>query len=111
MQHSSHTRGETDTSEVVLPSTSGEAAPTGTLWLAQVWHAFRPYLIKLSVDLAIFVGFWIVLLAAHGFTRVLPLGSKMSEFLIAFHEIMVVLTFVWISLAATWDLVSLRRKG
>ncbi len=98
-------------SDVDAPTTSERESPSGILWLTEVWHAFRPYLIKLSIDFAIFIGIWSVLLAAHALTTALPLDSKLAEFLIAFHEITVVLTFVWLSLVATWDLVSLKRKG
>jgi hypothetical protein len=75
------------------------------------WRAFRPYLIKLSTDFLIFVAVWLVLLGAHTLSTWLPLGTTISQFLIGFHETVVALTFVWLSLEATWDIVMLRRKG
>ncbi len=97
--------------DLEMPTIVEAAISPGTLWLVEVWNAFRPYLIKLSVDFVIFVGIWGVLLAAHALTTALPLGTKLSDFLVGFHETMVVITFVWLSLVATWDLISLRRKG
>ena len=85
-------------------------APTST-WLVEVWRAFRPYLIKLSTDFLIFSAVWLVLLGAHTLSTWLPLGTTISQFLIGFHETVVALTFVWLSLEATWDIVMLRRKG
>lgn len=98
-------------SDVEAPTTAERESPPEVFWIAEVWHDFRPYLIKLSVDFAIFVGIWSILFAAHALTLKLPLESGMAEFLIGFHETMVVLTFVWLSLVATWDLVTLKRKG
>src|SRR5436305_14166548 len=97
-------------SEMNLPSTVGHAPPRSSPWPAEVWDRFRPYLIKLGVDFLIFVAIWCVLWAAHRLTKVLPLGTQLSEFLVGFHETMVVLTFVWISMVALWVLVILSRK-
>jgi hypothetical protein len=57
------------------------------------------------------MAFWGVLWAAHSLTTRLPVGSTLSRFLVGFHETVVVLTFVWLSLEAIWDIVMLRRKG
>lgn len=93
-------------------STTGRPsqAPTST-WLVEVWRAFRPYLIRLSTDFLIFAAVWLVLLGAHTLSTWLPLGTTISQFLIGFHETVVALTFVWLSLEATWDIVMLKRKG
>ena len=80
------------------------------LWLAEVWVGFRPYLIRLLSDFLIFLAIWLVLLAAHTLTARMPLGTTLSRFLVGFHETVVVLTFVWLSLEATWDILMLRRK-
>ena len=82
-----------------------------SFWLVEVWRAFRPYLIRLSTDFLIFATIWLVLLGAHTLTTWLPLGTTFSQFLIGFHETVVALTFVWLSLEATWDIVMLKRKG
>lgn len=81
-----------------------------TFWLADVWGEFRPYLVRLFTDFLIFVTIWLILLAAHALTNWFPLGTTLSLFLIGFHETVIVLTFVWLSLEATWDMVMLRRK-
>lgn len=79
-------------------------------WWFEVWASFRPYLIKLSSDFLAFVCIWLLLLGAHSLTSTLPLGTTLSKFLVGFHETTVVLTFVWLSLAAILDLINLKKK-
>lgn len=79
-------------------------------WFVEIWREFRPYLVRLGTDFLIFLAIWLLLLGAHTLTTRLPLGSTLSRFLVGFHETVVVLTFVWLSLEATWDIVMLRRK-
>lgn len=82
-----------------------------SVWVVEIWRGFRPYLIRLSIDFLIFLAIWLLLLGAHALTTKLPLGTTLSGFLVGFHETVVVLTFVWLSLEATWDIVMLRRKA
>jgi hypothetical protein len=87
-----------------------ESTSVRSVWLVEVWRGFRPYLIRLSTDLFVFLAFWGVLWVAHAVTTRLPLGSSVSRFLVGFHETVVVLTFGWLSLEAVWDIVMLKRK-
>ncbi len=83
---------------------------TGPVWMVEVWRGFRPYLIRLSVDSCVFVAIWFVLVGAHVMTTLLPLGTALSRILVGFHEIVMVLTFVWLSLQAALDIAALRRR-
>ena len=93
--------------KLASPADKGRTTP---IWLVEVWRGFRPYLIRLSTDFRIFLAIWLLLLGAHALTTRLPLGTTLSRFLVGFAETVVVLTFVWLSLEATWDIVMLRRN-
>ena len=79
-------------------------------WPRLVWQKFRPYLIRFSEDLLIFISLWIVLYVGHWLTGVLPLSSLASRFLVGVHETVVVLSFLWLSLTALFDLVQLKLR-
>lgn len=79
-------------------------------WFAELWQGFRPYLIRLALDFLLFVSIWAVLLAAHWLTNTFRLGTKLAEFMVGFHETVVVLSFVWLSIVAFWDLATLKRR-
>ena len=79
-------------------------------WPVEVWRAFRPYLIRLSTDFLVFVAIWLVLLGAHALTTWLPLGTILSGLLIDFHEAIVALTFLWLSVEAMSDIVTIRKR-
>jgi hypothetical protein len=91
-------------------SLPGDDRRAHSVWLVEIWVGFRPYLVRLSIDALIFLAIWLLLLGAHTLTTRLPLGTTLSRFLVGFHETVVVLTFVWLSLEATWDIVMLRRN-
>ena len=86
-----------------------DASRVSSTWIVEIWVGFRPYLVRLATDFLVFLAIWLLLLAAHALTTRLPLGTTLSRFLVGFHETVVVLTFVWLSLEATWDIVMLRR--
>lgn len=89
------------------PRTCGES-----YWFVDVWQELRPLAIKLCADFATFVTIWALLLAAHGLTVWLPLETTLSRLVVAFHEVVVSATFMWLSLAATWEIMwSRRRRG
>lgn len=81
-----------------------------TTWTRLVWWKFRPYLIRFSEDLLIFMSLWVVLFFAHWLTTALPLSSLAAKFLVGVHETVVVLSFLWLSLTALFDLVQLKLR-
>jgi hypothetical protein len=44
-------------------ATTSKAAIPDQPWFAEVWLAFRPYCVKLTIDFLIFVSIWAVLFA------------------------------------------------
>jgi hypothetical protein len=44
-------------------------------------------------------------------TSTFPLGSSLTQFMVGFHETVVLLSFVWLSIVALWDLVNLKRRS
>jgi len=96
------------------PEPSDAASARGSepqaTWTRLVWQGFRPYLIRFSEDLLIFLSLWVILFVAHWLTRALPLSSLAARFLVGVHETVVVLSFLWLSLMAFFDLVQLKAR-
>ena len=92
-------------------ATPSKVAISDQPWFVEVWSAFRPYCVRLIVDFLIFVSIWAVLFAAHWLTSTFPLGSSVTLFMVGFHETVVLLSFVWLSIVALWDLVNLKRRS
>ena len=84
----------------------------GSYWFVEVWEEVRPLAIKLCADFATFTTIWALVLAAHGLTVWLPLETTPSRLIVAFHEVVASATFMWLSVAATWEIMWWkRRKG
>lgn len=94
-----------------MPANHSASELPSRTWLGLVWLSVRPRLVHIAADFSIFLVVWLILWLVHVLTAVLPLNSGLGRFIVGFHETVLALSFVWISMVALWDLTRMRGGG
>jgi hypothetical protein len=80
-------------------------------WLpVEIWREYRPYAVKLGVDLLIFLTFWVILWTGHLAADKIEIEGSTATFLVGAHEAVVVGNYVLLSLLAGYDIVLLKAR-